>query len=81
MNNEIENYQCKTSNCVGVQYARGLCLSCYMSALRMIKKGKITWEILEKLNRCNAQRKRGKPERSLFYESINDVLTNYTKIP
>lgn len=43
----IPREKCLQEGCGKAQTHRGLCLSCYRSASRLVRRGKITWEELE----------------------------------
>ncbi len=40
---------CRSPECGKPVVARGLCITCYMQAQRMVRKGKVTWDELENL--------------------------------
>ncbi len=49
MNNKRK---CLTPECTNFASVRGLCLSCYPIAARLVKEGKTTWLKLEKTKKC-----------------------------
>lgn len=44
--------KCMVPNCVRERKTRGLCSSCYQSALKLVKDGRTTWKGLEDAGKC-----------------------------
>ncbi len=55
-----EEVKCLREGCGRPAICRGLCASCYTTALRMVKNGKTTWEALEKAGKCVPSTGRGR---------------------
>ncbi len=43
-----EAIHCLTPKCGSVRWRRGLCMPCYSRIQRLVKKGLVTWEALER---------------------------------
>jgi hypothetical protein len=53
--------QCLNPDCGIPAVGRGLCKPCYMLARKLVRRGDITWEELERHKRCLAPSEKGKP--------------------
>ncbi len=54
----VEKAKCLRTDCERPSASRGLCLSCYHSAQRLVKEGRTTWDTLEKAGKVLAVRYR-----------------------
>jgi hypothetical protein len=49
---QIKKQECINPTCGRMPIHRGLCVSCYQTALRLVKEEKTTWQKLEDSGKC-----------------------------
>ena len=55
---KLNREKCHIKLCNNLAHARGLCMTCYVCALRKIKKNKnYSWEEFEQLNLCKKRKR------------------------
>ena len=52
---------------------RGLCMACYMAASRLVKQGKLTWELLERIKKAKP-RAQGRQEKWFLEGATGAIL-------
>lgn len=53
MKEKAYKMKCLHPECEKQGHSRGLCLSCYMGARKLVASGKTTWGDLEQQGKCN----------------------------
>lgn len=56
----IVGSKCLAPDCNRPPKTRGLCLSCYQCASKLVKDGAVTWEALEQAQKCRAPYRGGR---------------------
>ena len=65
--------KCLVKACDGKAKSRGLCVSCYQSASKLVQTGKITWDQLVELGLALEAKNKG-GQGGLFYTELQERL-------